>query len=141
MRFREKFKQEQAKKVYYTKTLSASRRRIVVTGGKDLKSSAAYTPQFARAILRMWRECWEIGVDAIRMDHASMDYRQLWGCVFEGSATMEERSIMLCSHGFLFRGAGASHGAVQRDLVACHWRPRLSVRMCGREKWPCEIRI
>ena len=95
MRFREKFKQEQAKKFYYTKTLSASRRRIVVTGGKDLKSSAAYTPQFARAILRMWRECWEIGVDAIRMDHASMDYRQLWGCVFEGSATMEERSCFV----------------------------------------------
>lgn len=80
--------QEQARKRFYKKHLSKSKRRLQVSGQKDLAESGVYTPQFCRAVLKMWEAC-EMEF-SLTMGSGFLTPMQLWKVVFSGSATMEE---------------------------------------------------
>ena len=60
----------------YTKTLSKSKRRIRVTGGKDLSESGVYTPQFCRTVI----SCWHAACRGEELSFTSSpaDYRAVW---------------------------------------------------------------
>lgn len=96
-RFRASQKHKEAKKVYYKKHLSKSQRRLQVTGGKNLRESGVYTPQFCLAVIDMWEKAKEQRHLAFSSDHFS--YGNLWNAIFSTSNISNEtwgRSISTC---------------------------------------------
>ena len=76
-------------KVYYKKHLSKSKRRLQVTGGKNLRESGVYTPQFCLAVIDMWEKSSELHGDAFSSPHP-WDYKSLWDAIFSKSKICEE---------------------------------------------------
>ena len=96
-RFRASQKHKEAKKVYYKKHLSKSQRRLQVTGGKNLRESGVYTPQFCLVVIDMWEKAKEQRHLAFSSDHFS--YSNLWNAIFSTSNISNEtwgRSISTC---------------------------------------------
>lgn len=117
-RFRASQKHKENKKVYYRKHLSKSQRRLQVTGGKNLRESGVYTPQFCLAVIDMWEEARELGHNAFSSTDFSQDHQSLWNMMFSHSSVSNEtwgRIISTCfrfclkNPVFVVSGLGTRH--------------------------------
>ena len=88
LRFREAWKHQEHRKIFYTKTLSKSKKRIRVTGGKDLAESGVYTPQFCKAVISCWHAACR-GED-VSFTSSPADYRAVWNHCFKYSSTRKD---------------------------------------------------
>ena len=84
MRFRNA--QQKKKKVAYTIHRSKSN-KWRVTGGKGLKSTGEYTPQFCRAVLDMWRNANSTQGDWSPIGRVS--YKTIWTHTFKESVVVD----------------------------------------------------
>ena len=118
LKFRASNKHKESKKPFYTKTLSKSKHKVQVTGGKNLAETGAYTPGFCRAVIGVWEDAMRGWTSFTK--HPNGDYKSISARCFKNSTPHGWFGLSVF---FFFLRAGPKIPKRLRSCVLLHLAP------------------